>query len=135
MEAQLTTLTHFGPQVGEIRCSGLSTHYQAGEDQSATCSMGYVYICGKFVAVIFWIDDPVLLRQKFAWAKQQRLGGVGPFVFRNLDPIHQPELSREMWSTFDAFLFPESPVELPEEASPLRDLAKEDVSEDPTMMW
>ena len=83
----------------------------------------------------YWIDDPVLLRQKFAWAKQQRLGGVGPFVFRNLDPIHQPELSREMWSTFDAFLFPESPVELPEEASPLRDHAKEDVSEDPTMMW
>lgn len=55
----------------------------------------------------YWMEDPLLLRQKFAWARDHRLAGVGPYVFNNLDPIHQPEESQRMWSTFDEFFSPQ----------------------------
>lgn len=53
----------------------------------------------------YWIEDPVLLRQKYTWARTQGMAGVGPFVFRNLDPINDPQESQDMWSTFDEFLY------------------------------
>lgn len=53
----------------------------------------------------YWIEDPILLRQKYAWASTQGLAGVGPFVFRNLDPSNDPKESQAMWSAFDEFLF------------------------------
>ncbi len=52
----------------------------------------------------YWIEDPDLLRQKYAWARRQGMAGVGPFVFRNLDPINEPQESQAMWSIFDEFL-------------------------------
>lgn len=51
----------------------------------------------------YWIEDPVLLTRKFAWARDNRLAGVGPFVFRNLDPVDLSDESIRMWSTFDEF--------------------------------
>lgn len=53
----------------------------------------------------YWIEDPVLLREKFAWARNQGLAGVGPFVFHNLDPVHDAHETQAMWSAFDEFLF------------------------------
>jgi di-N-acetylchitobiase len=57
----------------------------------------------------YWIEDPVLLTRKFAWARENGLAGVGPFVFRNLDPVDLPDESIRMWSTFDEFIG--SPIE------------------------
>jgi di-N-acetylchitobiase len=53
----------------------------------------------------YWMEDPVLLRQKFAWARKHGLAGVGPYVFRNLDPINEPDETMAMWSSFDNFLY------------------------------
>ena len=52
----------------------------------------------------YWIEDPMLLREKYRWARDNSLAGVGPFVFRNLDPVNEPEESQAMWSVFDDFI-------------------------------
>lgn len=62
----------------------------------------------------FWFDDAKSMRDKFAWAKSMSLGGVGPFVFDDLDPVAFPKESREMWSAFDAFREGEGPILLHE---------------------
>jgi len=51
----------------------------------------------------YWFDDNKSIRDKFTWARSARLGGVGPYIFDDLDPIEFPEESKAMWSTFDAF--------------------------------
>eukprot|EP00934_Nitzschia_sp_Nitz4_P004586 Nitzschia sp. Nitz4//scaffold52_size167869//69679//70881//NITZ4_002274-RA/size167869-processed-gene-0.162-mRNA-1//-1//CDS//3329554029//4576//frame0 len=51
----------------------------------------------------YWMEDPVLLRKKFGWARSMGLAGVGPYVFNNLDPETQPEESQAMWSSLDSF--------------------------------
>jgi hypothetical protein len=53
----------------------------------------------------YWMEDPVLLREKFRWARDHGLAGVGPFVFHNLDPVNEAEESQAMWSAFDDFIF------------------------------
>lgn len=50
-----------------------------------------------------WLDDPISLRHKYAYARSVGLAGVGPFQFSDLDPVLQPEESRQMWSAFDTF--------------------------------
>lgn len=52
----------------------------------------------------YWMEDPLLLRKKYRWAREQGLAGVGPYNFQDVDPIQQPEESRAMWSAFDEFL-------------------------------
>jgi di-N-acetylchitobiase len=59
---------------------------------------------GDAIVYQYWMEDPVLSRQKYGWAREQGLAGVGPYVFHNLDPVYQPEESQAMWSTFDVFL-------------------------------
>jgi Di-N-acetylchitobiase len=61
----------------------------------------------------YWIDDPVLLRRKYAWAREHGLAGVGPWNLQSLDPLHQKDETYAMWSAFDEFLSPpakEQPV-------------------------
>lgn len=60
---------------------------------------------GEDAVYQYWIDDPIILIEKYRWARDYGLAGVGPFVFRYLDPLNQPEESKMMWSTFDDFLF------------------------------
>lgn len=50
-----------------------------------------------------WMDDPRSLRRKYSYARSMGLAGVGPYAFHDLDPVLQPEESRQMWSTFDDF--------------------------------
>jgi Di-N-acetylchitobiase len=57
-----------------------------------------------------WFDDPILLRRKYAWAREHGLAGVGPWNFQCLDPVHQPDESGAMWSAFDDFLSPPKPL-------------------------
>jgi di-N-acetylchitobiase len=59
---------------------------------------------GEATVYQYWMEDPVLSRQKYDWARKQGLAGVGPYVFHNLDPVHQRRESEAMWSTFDAFM-------------------------------
>ena len=51
----------------------------------------------------YWFDDPSSLRAKYAWARKNGLGGIGPFVFNNLDPIGAKEDASEMWGALDSF--------------------------------
>jgi hypothetical protein len=59
---------------------------------------------GDAIVYQYWMEDPVLSRQKYGWAREQGLAGVGPYVLHNLDLVHQPEESQAMWSTFDSVL-------------------------------
>ena len=59
---------------------------------------------GSQVVYQYWIEDPVLLRKKYCWARDKGLAGVGPYLFQYLDPITQTEESAAMWSPFDDFL-------------------------------
>jgi Di-N-acetylchitobiase len=52
----------------------------------------------------YWFDDPVSLEAKYDWARNRGLGGVGPFVFRNLDPVDASDDAVTMWTTFDVFV-------------------------------
>lgn len=58
---------------------------------------------GENVIYQYWFDDPISLAEKYVWARDHKLRGVGPFVFRNLDPIDAPEDALAMWRTFDVF--------------------------------
>ena len=64
----------------------------------------YFNVVNQSVVHQYWIEDPVLLRQKYAWVRDQGIAGIGPYMFQNLDPVNQPSESRAMWSTFDEFL-------------------------------
>jgi di-N-acetylchitobiase len=59
---------------------------------------------GKNNVYQYWMEDPVLLRQKYSWARNQGLAGVGPFVFHNLDPVDDAQETQAIWSTFDEFI-------------------------------
>jgi di-N-acetylchitobiase len=54
----------------------------------------------------YWFDDPMSLRPKYEWARQNGLAGVGPFVFNYLDADNAAAESRGMWSAFDSFFQP-----------------------------
>ena len=41
-------------------------------------------------------------------ARQHGLAGVGPWIFRNLDPVDASEDAAEMWSALDAFVLHET---------------------------
>jgi Di-N-acetylchitobiase len=51
-----------------------------------------------------WFDDPVLLRRKYEWARDNGLLGVGPFMYDYLDdaPIEERV---QMWSALDIFVY------------------------------
>lgn len=50
-----------------------------------------------------WFDNPQSLRIKYQWAKQQNLGGIGPFTINNVN-VHESAMDAiEMWSSFDAY--------------------------------
>lgn len=49
-----------------------------------------------------WYDDPILLRRKYAWARDHGVLGVGPFTFDDLDTTEK-EIGAEMWTVLDAF--------------------------------
>jgi len=48
----------------------------------------------------YWYDDTASLENKFRWAQQHHLRGIGPYTFNYLDPAD----SAAMWSTFDVFM-------------------------------
>jgi len=58
---------------------------------------------GKKTVYQYWFDDPTSLRNKYRFAREKGLLGIGPFVFNNLDPAEAEEDSKEMWSSFDEF--------------------------------
>lgn len=56
-----------------------------------------------------WFDDSVLLRRKYAWARDHGLLGVGPFTYDYLDNV-DAEIGAEMWMALDAFFATDSNV-------------------------
>lgn len=58
---------------------------------------------GKKIVYQYWFDDPMSLRNKYRFAREKGLLGIGPYVFNNLDQIGAEEDSKEMWSSFDEF--------------------------------
>lgn len=56
----------------------------------------------------YWYDTPASLRQRYEFAHEQGLLGVGPYVFDNLDPRNAADSRArqdavEMWSALDSF--------------------------------
>ena len=71
---------------------------------SNTGSLFFNAVGDDNVVFQYWFDDPVSLEAKYDWARNRGLGGVGPFVFRNLDPVDASDDAVTMWSTFDVFV-------------------------------
>ena len=64
----------------------------------------------------YWFDDTTSLSNKFRWAREHGLRGVGPYTFSYLDP-HGADA--DIWSTFDVFL-QEKPNETKQSVSTVR---------------
>jgi di-N-acetylchitobiase len=70
---------------------------------SNTGSLFFNAVDSNAVVFQYWFDDPISLEAKYSWARAHGVGGVGPFVFRNLDPVDAMVDAIAMWKTFDVF--------------------------------
>ena len=52
----------------------------------------------------YWYDDAEDLRYKYAWARANNLGGVGPYCLNMLAANTIPEEAVEVWSSLDEYI-------------------------------